>query len=88
MRKYITLNVDVPSSHEITIKLPEEVPVGPAVISISVAPERRDAGVTRRDPASIRAAIAEMKEFRKGRKLHGLSIREMIEDGRASDGGR
>lgn len=29
-----------------------------------------------------RAAVAEMKTFRKGRSLKGLSIREMVEDGR------
>ncbi len=30
----------------------------------------------------IRAAVEEMKRFRKGRSLDGLTIREMIEEGR------
>ena len=30
----------------------------------------------------VRAAVAEMKKFRKGRSLGGLSIREMVEEGR------
>src|SRR3954453_15459988 len=30
----------------------------------------------------VRAAVEEMKRFRKGRSLGGLSIREMIEEGR------
>jgi prevent-host-death family protein len=33
-------------------------------------------------PLDVRAAVAAMKRFRKGRSLGGLSIREMIEDGR------
>ena len=30
----------------------------------------------------VHAAVAEMKKFRKGRSLKGLSIREMVEEGR------
>jgi len=30
----------------------------------------------------VRAAVEEMKRFRKGRSLKGLSIREMVEEGR------
>ncbi|MEJ7638209.1 MAG: type II toxin-antitoxin system prevent-host-death family antitoxin [Singulisphaera sp.] len=30
----------------------------------------------------IRAAVEEMKTFRKGRSLKGLTIREMVEEGR------
>jgi prevent-host-death family protein len=30
----------------------------------------------------VRSAVAAMKQFRKGRSLGGLSIREMIEEGR------
>jgi prevent-host-death family protein len=30
----------------------------------------------------VRAAVAAMKQFRKGRSLGGLSIRDMIEEGR------
>ena len=30
----------------------------------------------------VRAAVEDMKRFRKGRSLGGLSIREMIEEGR------
>ncbi len=30
----------------------------------------------------VRAAVAEMKKFRKGRSLKGLTIREMVEEGR------
>jgi prevent-host-death family protein len=30
----------------------------------------------------VRAAVEEMKRFRKGRSLGGLSIREMVEEGR------
>lgn len=32
--------------------------------------------------SDVRAAVAEMKRFRKGRSLKGLSIREMVEEGR------
>jgi prevent-host-death family protein len=32
----------------------------------------------------VRAAVAAMKRFRKGRSLRGLSIREMIDEGRRS----
>lgn len=35
-----------------------------------------------RPKAAIRAAIQAMKEFRKGQRLDGLSIREMIDEGR------
>ena len=37
------------------------------------------AGPRQKDP---QAAIAAIKEFRRGRRLAGLSIREMIEEGR------
>jgi len=30
----------------------------------------------------VRAAVAAMKQFRKGRSLRGLSVREMIDEGR------
>ena len=30
----------------------------------------------------VRAAVAAMKRFRKGRSLRGLSVREMIDEGR------
>jgi prevent-host-death family protein len=33
-------------------------------------------------PPDVRAAVEELKRFRKGRSLNGLTIREMIEEGR------
>ena len=30
----------------------------------------------------VRSAVEAMKRFRKGRSLHGLSVRELIEEGR------
>ena len=35
-----------------------------------------------RDQAAIDRAVAELRTFSKGRKLDGLSIREMIDEGR------
>ena len=35
-----------------------------------------------RDPARIRAAIDRLAEFQKTHSLDGLSVRELIEDGR------
>jgi prevent-host-death family protein len=35
-----------------------------------------------RSAPDVRAAVAAMKQFRKGRTLGGLSVREMIEEGR------
>ena len=37
------------------------------------------------DPNKIRAAIARLKAFRKTHSLEGLSIRQMIEEGRGCD---
>jgi|FLLY01.1.fsa_nt_gi prevent-host-death family protein len=34
------------------------------------------------DDARLNSAVATMKEFRKGRHLNGLSIKELIEEGR------
>ena len=34
------------------------------------------------DHASVAGVAAELREFRKGRSLEGLSLREMIEEGR------
>jgi prevent-host-death family protein len=31
---------------------------------------------------NVRAAVAAMKQFRKGRSLRGLNVRDMIEEGR------
>ena len=38
--------------------------------------------VRKRDPEQIRAAIENLKAFQKGHNLGGLSIREMIKEGR------
>ncbi len=35
-----------------------------------------------REQVDVRAAVEEMKKFRKGRSLGGLTIREMVEEGR------
>lgn len=35
-----------------------------------------------REQIDVRAAVEEMKKFRKGRSLGGLTIREMVEEGR------
>lgn len=35
-----------------------------------------------RDQRDVRAAVEEMKKFRKGRSLGGLTIREIAEEGR------
>lgn len=37
---------------------------------------------TMKPKPDVRAAVEEMKQFRKGQTLGGLSIREMIEEGR------
>jgi antitoxin (DNA-binding transcriptional repressor) of toxin-antitoxin stability system len=39
--------------------------------------------MARRPAEDVREAIAHLKELRKSNKLEGLSIREMIEEGRA-----
>lgn len=45
----------------------------PIAILIPAAPSKQN---------DVRAAVEEMKKFRKGRSLAGLNIREMIEEGR------
>ena len=37
---------------------------------------------TKRDPDKVRMAIDGLKTFQKGHRLRGLSVREMIEEGR------
>ena len=81
----IHLELEIPSNRELVVKLPEHVPVGPIEVTLTIVPKER---CTEQDRARIRSAIAEMKEFGKGRRLDGLSIREMIEDGREPEGGR
>lgn len=34
------------------------------------------------EPPDVRAVVEAMKQFRKGRSLKGLSVREMVEEGR------
>lgn len=34
------------------------------------------------DAPDVRSVIAQVKEFRKGRRLDGVSIRELVEEGR------
>ena len=38
--------------------------------------------VDQRDPAAVKDAIAALKAFRKGHSLGGISLRELIEEGR------
>ena len=38
--------------------------------------------LTAKPAPDVRAAVAAMKQFRKGRSLRGLSVREMIDEGR------
>ncbi len=86
MRKYVIRGEGkILPNHELVIKVPDEIPEGVYPYSITIEPVHKE---TEQDRARRRTAIAEMKEFGKGRKLDGLSIREMIEDGREPDGGR
>ncbi len=38
--------------------------------------------VDQRDPEAVKEAIARLKAFRKGHSLGGISLRELIEEGR------